>query len=1088
MDVLAEDTIAPIEPIDTDNTQLLGLYKKLARPTDDLTDNRGEVLDQITETFGSSYESSIYGLLVGLRDAEFIKNLPEEAQEKAVETIIKLSLHVLEKAKQEGHNNINIESLPLQFDIFLEPKYQLYNPDADTILHFLDDSEQFMAKITPVLPAADLIANAPPVALRSVGDLFRLHEQNFATLHELLTTDPPINERDENILDFIRPPDVVKNTHMSLLGVKDHHKKQSETVNTYDLAFKEWAHVFSEPQDGEAAFKTFAQMVKHIHTNGYSNNYLFEQVNPDMKSYAAQPEDTLQAEHVNSKQKLLKVLALTNQSSMAPQFVIRNLNTVIPALTDKTDVAISSPESVLTPELKSEYFSYLVRESNQFSRAQLMDVFTEAKAIFGNAWPDIIKPSTQLDVSLRQLFMRDDPQLVEFIFDTFPQFKDSLAHIDESLAQKPGYAENAFIWYAPQSAESLRKLYPKVYALGQKFLNEQLRFEIMRTSMTQKLLDQATDSGSIASLRKAVEYKHDDIEKYIQRLFVFEPQDRNWELASYLINEGYAKEWFSVRNLFTLPKEVDGDIRVACIRSGSIEAAYYFESQRTGKTDNISRNLGSARKLFGDRISIQLYQAIDNIYEGVIPADLTAIGVKGSGTEGISQLKQAITKIKTELGQNKIPDALGENAFVNEFVFKFLRIGLNRYGIQTVPELVDKVRIAREAATRPTDADFESDKQYQVAKLEKSNHEYKISDDLKGSIDLLNQNINQAREYKRTSGELTLVATIQQKVAEKIESNKAALERIDKPQAQAVLKTTIAELSAINIQNLDSVMSQLAPLLKLKELTPLVRTAIIMKALKNDADLTQLLQFASDDTQDASEKLALLSETIRTEIIGEEIMQQLNDEPDTVTKINTIFYLNAIADELKRARALMQKSNTVSMDFVHSQGILLEFSGELADSCWAHGGTVRSIAGLNPNVHALIHRLNPGTDQEALVGATLIIETTTAAGEKILILRGDNPQQTFINSIDLESYHQAILERAKEIARKKHCKIAIALGTSSGQATTNRPAYFQYLHDTYANHQVVNLNQSGDNTFNGYVIHTNYCRMIDDFAEKKAEE
>jgi hypothetical protein len=148
--------------------------------------------------------------------------------------------------------------------------------------------------------------------------------------------------------------------------------------------------------------------------------------------------------------------------------------------------------------------------------------------------------------------------------------------------------------------------------------------------------------------------------------------------------------------------------------------------------------------------------------------------------------------------------------------------------------------------------------------------------------------------------------------------------------------------------------------------------------------------------------------------------------------------------------------------------VLNEFSGHIAGACWASKST--SMAMSNPNVTSLILIPNQSTIDQTLGGACALIEGNNKDGEKLLIIRGINPNLTYLDEFKAEQTITALVEYVREQAILIGAKPAIVIENSSGGAATNRSPLIPLLKKYELAANVVELDDSNSTVFNGYTL------------------
>ncbi|MFN0062035.1 MAG: hypothetical protein ACKVPX_05920 [Myxococcaceae bacterium] len=108
--------------------------------------------------------------------------------------------------------------------------------------------------------------------------------------------------------------------------------------------------------------------------------------------------------------------------------------------------------------------------------------------------------------------------------------------------------------------------------------------------------------------------------------------------------------------------------------------------------------------------------------------------------------------------------------------------------------------------------------------------------------------------------------------------------------------------------------------------------------------------------------------------------------------------------------------------------------GAIADSCWAR---LRDILAENPRLTPVIFFRNPGEVTERPAGAVALIEATSEANERVLVIRGFDPLQDVITHLNAGDFFERwvddfLVPRAKAMGIQK---IVVPGGPSGGSQT-----------------------------------------------------
>ncbi|MDD2353760.1 MAG: hypothetical protein PHX76_00005, partial [Patescibacteria group bacterium] len=204
-------------------------------------------------------------------------------------------------------------------------------------------------------------------------------------------------------------------------------------------------------------------------------------------------------------------------------------------------------------------------------------------------------------------------------------------------------------------------------------------------------------------------------------------------------------------------------------------------------------------------------------------------------------------------------------------------------------------------------------------------------------------------------------------------------------------------------------------------------------------------------------------------ITNQETMSKYFTDKKAKKMFNEIISAQAISEEMALLQGVGGQSKDVSkIQLIPTRGVLTEFSGHIADACWA--SKYSSILKEFPNFTSVIIRQNPETKYERLAGAFMLIETESKNGEPLLVIRGFNPIENLINSLSVKDFYDKVIGYVKSLAEKENRKVAIVIDDHSGGSASNRPVLFKYLSELSKTLEAVDLKSEDDTKFNGYNI------------------
>ena len=162
-------------------------------------------------------------------------------------------------------------------------------------------------------------------------------------------------------------------------------------------------------------------------------------------------------------------------------------------------------------------------------------------------------------------------------------------------------------------------------------------------------------------------------------------------------------------------------------------------------------------------------------------------------------------------------------------------------------------------------------------------------------------------------------------------------------------------------------------------------------------------------------------------------------------------------------------SGTRSLQITPQRNLLTEMSGHVGDACWAN--KIPSILKAHPNFISFTYTVNPGDPQfEKFVGAGFMIETKDKDGTPTLVIRGNNPIESFINQTDAMDFLAESIEHFFEpMAKARGMQLAIVVDYAGG-AGTNRPVLQNAYDKLMSKLRRVTLGSNLDTQFNGYDI------------------
>ncbi len=153
-----------------------------------------------------------------------------------------------------------------------------------------------------------------------------------------------------------------------------------------------------------------------------------------------------------------------------------------------------------------------------------------------------------------------------------------------------------------------------------------------------------------------------------------------------------------------------------------------------------------------------------------------------------------------------------------------------------------------------------------------------------------------------------------------------------------------------------------------------------------------------------------------------------------------------------------------------SKEIPLIFSGDLGGACTS-SRTMELARGEYEDITGYSFVIDPGSKQERFVGSCLFIETETDSGEKIIVVRANNPAENLGTMVDSDSLIEKTIEEAKNVAKRRGIKnVGVVLSGTHSRASTNRKYVIGYYKEHFKENEKVGLKKDHNTKFNRYDI------------------
>lgn len=510
-----------------------------------------------------------------------------------------------------------------------------------------------------------------------------------------------------------------------------------------------------------------------------------------------------------------------------------------------------------------------------------------------------------------------------------------------------------------------------------------------------------------------------------------------------------------------------------------------------------------AREIFGELLSLENFICVRSLFNNEPPnADLQILGINETGNSGLIKLKNISSELLKSfntciIGESDL-NLLEKSKIAREMLSMFSGFQDGIWGERDDYQLLKKIRLVQrlnsEGLYRDYHSNLEPSEVYEIRKLDSRENKEGFSEDvlkkyttlrndLFGAIDAVNTKGGMGKiveEIRSGIGQIlntinfqiTTIDPLDERAKKKRENLERKREELEQYLQTIDVSTRRNPNIPLDIQARFVVQSPkifvrgLPVLSKYEELYSPIRKLVFAGALKKFNKLNTPLSKLEETPKIAD--LCLIKEfvdhTVSEEMYGEYFFGD-NKLAKMFNKIsNTEALENGIGAYFKNAPRVGKSR----IKFVPTRGLMLEMSGQIADACWAD--KYESVGEQMPNMSVIIMKARPGEKTERVVGAALLIDTfSPRTKERVLLLRGVNPRQNYINTVDSKEFFNAITDYLVKTAHKRGMIPAVVIDDHQGGAGTNRPALYRTMAKMKKDLTIIPVN--GRTTFfNGYDV------------------
>ncbi|HSX08941.1 MAG TPA: hypothetical protein VLF93_02200 [Candidatus Saccharimonadales bacterium] len=521
----------------------------------------------------------------------------------------------------------------------------------------------------------------------------------------------------------------------------------------------------------------------------------------------------------------------------------------------------------------------------------------------------------------------------------------------------------------------------------------------------------------------------------------------------------------------------------------SLHFARYLDEVAKLRPADRPRATGEAMKILGDQVTRTTAEIFSKVFDGTLDQDSRdQLGVQRSGEAGLTQLAQSLQTFVTEIRSVDLSDVTLEKIKDSELLLELLK-GTTRYetsqwGDHTTAALKGTIRYSMDASTdgriEPMPSEYNPSEAVTVKKLNVQEEKPQWTEDLlsrygtlRAELQEANSALDEPQPFSRYLNELRgQIEGIANRMQERLETdgtlNDKGREGIEQRQRELralITPTDEAKPHSYPLRSLANFEQNFRMLATNDALHPTMRKLVFAWGLRQHPDwrsrVTSLQR--NPDIDDVSTTREFIEH-----IINKETFREYFQDKKSARMFSGMTSTKVLEEALDRTQDVGVSKDTTEIQFVPTRGIMMELSGHIADACWAN--KYDSIAEAMPNATAVIMKQNPSDpDRMRLTGASMLIETTSKSGEPVLLIRGLNPLENYINHVSVEEFYDQFINYARGIAESRKRKLAIVIDNHCGGSATNRPVLFSFLTDKRRGLQRVRVNEA-DTTFNGYDV------------------
>lgn len=530
------------------------------------------------------------------------------------------------------------------------------------------------------------------------------------------------------------------------------------------------------------------------------------------------------------------------------------------------------------------------------------------------------------------------------------------------------------------------------------------------------------------------------------------------------------------------------------------------ESDFAALNEYVTSNIPTSRQPYELRLAnrymgfsgatLEGYRIVSDLHnERDIPLEAARVGVANTGVKGLEQFGESCTRISRQLMDvSMTPSVLKEidqSELYQGILQNLYRVGSAEFGDTSesgVKQLLEYYMQAQEdGRIVPLDEQY-TPAVVEIATLKAEKERVQLTEDVFDRYTVLHEDATKViglLEGRNAFSHLT--QALGNKISDEIEATQQQLTLLAQahPSDKATeyknknLHTKEAALTSLiaaakegkyigrnfalrSPSDMSKIFSQLEPF---DNLHAEMRQLTFAWALRKNPHMIEQLKDLK--AKPGIEDLGLMR-TFVDSIVNNETFANYFSDKKTAMKFKKLTSVRALDEALVRHQSQASVEAQQTLQIMPTRSFSMELSGHVADACWA--SQYDSMAEQFPNMTALmLKRGEDGSTNERLVGSAMLIETSDDQGEPVLLLRGINPIENYINKVQVSDFYNAMTSYCKSIAQRKGMKPAIVIDTQAGASGTNRPALHEYMAKMKEYMSNVTVDQA-TTTFNGYDV------------------